>query len=131
MSVIASKVISLTQTLLTSTSLTVQTNGVGFNPDECVVKHISWYDSNADYKSAGLYTITTNLTPETVASFSPNIMYDSNATLYMLNCTCSPNVSIKLPNGATNITFTVANQISTYSTDGKICITLEFLKHKT
>lgn len=127
----ASKVISLSATLAAGTPLSLQTNVIGFTPDECVIKHISYFDAKADENSAGLYAITTSLSSETVASFSPTFWYNTPNTTYYYSCDCSPNISLKLPNGAlSSIDFRVANQISGYSTQGKICITLEFIRHK-
>ncbi len=122
---IASRVFSVTQDLGTSSVLTINGNNIGFVPDKCVIKQITYYLSDSDSKGSGMYQIQSNLTNDTVALVSTPTYYDGSANYYMI-ANVSPNIEILLKNGVNNnITFTTIN-LAGGTPEGVIGLTIEF-----
>ncbi len=128
--IVASKVITITQDVSANSTLTLTSNSIGFIPDECIIKVVSFYGVSLVATSEGLYHIKSNLNNDIISSFTTSIYYDALFTLYSTYSTTTPNVRIMLKNGVNNnITFTL-NNITGTSTNGNCCLTVEFLQHK-
>ena len=124
-----SKVISISQNLTSSTVLSIPNNAIPFTPSRFILKSVSLFGSNAVSASSntGLYQINSSLiNGDIMYLFSVNNTILS-ATSNVVSLTSNPDITFLLPNGANNITFTVANLNNAIVAVCFISITLEFL----
>lgn len=133
-SIIASKVINVVGALPITPQLTISTNCIGFIPDECIVKQISYHTSDLTTTSSGVYGIRSNMINDIIGIFSPT-PFLTGAGTYLFQTTINPNIHIVLKNGVnSNVTFDLLKFGGTLQYDpvilGYMSIVVEFIKHK-
>jgi hypothetical protein len=127
--IIVSKVMTITNvTIGSDNTLTIQSNTIGFIPDEMVIKILNHTDVHTSLSAMyAPYAIKYN--GSIVATTAPTMIY-YDLTDYYVTSISTPNVHVKLPNGVNNdVTFTASN-LAGISNRGVMSVTVEFIKHK-
>lgn len=132
-----SKILTLTNSNLTTSNELVAINALQFQPDECIIRNVVYYGQAINLVDVHtLYCITSSLSnDEIVASFTPNyqgvINNNSVATI-----TLTPNTRMTVDKINTQkISFKIykldvgnSNSLITTTLTGALTITLEFIK---
>ena len=125
MNVTSSKTIVLTQDLSTGNILTI--NNVPFQPDVCILKSVSYTDSDTSNNSDVFY-ITSSLTTGYIYSFTPH--FNLYNTSFNLSVCTSPNIHLVIKNILSQqVTFTIGGYSGT-PVNGLVSLVVEFIKYK-
>lgn len=133
-----SKIVTLSKYLTNNDiTLSYNTSLLGFIPEECVVKSISYYNNNkvSAVSNSGMYTIHSNIlnSDTLLLSFVPTDFYDVEDLSTSNAMAMTPNLTIMLKSDIPNtLNFEIRGRVLgvTKIVTGDMSITLQFNKYK-